>query len=273
MVSLPFSDHCEPLVHSPEEFQYLLSSLERDLEKQNWKYIEIRPLNSLVRCQSSLEKTQVFYFHKLDLRPSLDKLFHSFHKDCVQRKIRRAEREALTYEEGRSESLLNKFYCLLLLTRRRQQLPPHPLDWFRNLIDCLGEKLQIRVASKGDRPVASILTLSHKGSLVYKYGCSDASFNNLGGTALLFWKTIQEAKDRGVHEFDLGRSDCDNAGLVTFKDRWGATRSMLTYSRYPAQPSQNVHGDWKMRIAKQMFARMPDGFLTVAGKLLYRHIG
>ena len=42
----------------------------------------------------------------LDLRPGPEALFRNFHKDCIQRKIRRAAREALTYEEGRSDELL-----------------------------------------------------------------------------------------------------------------------------------------------------------------------
>lgn len=273
LVSLPFSDHCEPLVASSEDLRNILGWLERDMEREDWRYIEIRPLSSALGSPAGFEQSQAFYFHKLDLRPASNELFRSFHKDCVQRKVRRAERENLTYEEGSSETVLDKFYHLLLLTRRRQQLPPHPLGWFRNLIDCLGDQLKIRVASKGDRPIASILTLCYKHGIVYKYGCSDARFNNLGAMHFLFWKTIQEAKNSGLQEFDLGRSDCDNSGLVAFKDRWGATRSMLTYARYPARRYTTVREHWEMQIAKRLFACMPDGFLTAAGELLYRHIG
>src|SRR5439155_744233 len=82
----------------------------------------------------------------------------------------RAEREGLTYEGGRSESLLQQLYGLLRITRRRHHLPPQPLDWFRNLVDCLGEDACIRIASKGGQPVAGILTLSHGKRMVYKYG-------------------------------------------------------------------------------------------------------
>lgn len=88
-------------------------------------------------------------------------------------------------EEGRSEILLDKFYDLLLLMRRQHQFPPQPRDWFRNLFACLGEQIKIGVASKDGQPIASILTLSYKGSLVYKYGCSDARFHNLGGMSFL----------------------------------------------------------------------------------------
>jgi lipid II:glycine glycyltransferase (peptidoglycan interpeptide bridge formation enzyme) len=136
----------------------------------------------------------------------------------------------------------------------------------------LGERLKIRVVSKGDKPIASIITLAYKDSYVYKYGCSDPRFNNLGGTFLLFWKTIKEAKAKGAHQFDLGRSECSNTGLVTFKDRWGAVRSTIVYYRLPVVGSDNPTEEWNMQIARGIFACMPNSILIAMGKLLYKHI-
>src|SRR6516164_3608011 len=129
LVSLPFSDHCQPLVGGPESLERLLSPLERDLKKEHCRYIEIRSRGDHLQGVPRFGKAKWFWFHQIDLRPALDELMSSFHKDCVLRKIRRAEREGLTYEQGRSESLLKQFYHLLLLTRRRHGLPPHPRDW------------------------------------------------------------------------------------------------------------------------------------------------
>jgi hypothetical protein len=272
LISLPFCDHCEPLVSGAEELEEICGALKRDAEAENWKYIELRPRVARPGPETGFQKGREFYLHGLDLQASEEALFRSFHKDCVQRKVRRAEREALTCEEGRSEPLLSKFYQLQLLTRRRHQLPPQPLEWFRNLCDCLGESLTIRVASKNGQPVAGILTLRFKDCLVYKYGCSDNRFHNLGGMALLFWRAIREAKQAGALYFDMGRSDCDNAGLLTFKEHWGCTRSLLSYWTYPARVSQSDEDAWQARFAKRIFARLPDRFLIAAGKTLYRHI-
>jgi CelD/BcsL family acetyltransferase involved in cellulose biosynthesis len=274
LVSLPFSDHCEPLTNTLEDLTTFLRFLEQNLKKEKWRYIELRPLNSLGNSFSGFEQNQTSFIHILDLARTQDEIFRGFHKDSIQRKIRRAEREGLTYEEGRSEQFLDQFYQLLLRTRRRHQLPPQPRQWFRNLIDCLGDQLKIRVASRDGQPMASILTLEFKNVMVYKYGCSDAQYHNLGPMHLLFWKTIQEARNKGLREFDLGRSDADNAGLVEFKDRWGATRSTLDYLRYPpAIVKRDSRESWGVRVAKQLFHHLPDGFLEVAGKLLYRHVG
>jgi lipid II:glycine glycyltransferase (peptidoglycan interpeptide bridge formation enzyme) len=89
----------------------------------------------------------------------------------------------------------------------------------------------------------------------------------------LLWRAIQEAKENGFREFDLGRSDCDNPGLVAFKDRWGSTRSRLTYWRYPARHAEKARPAWRARMAEQVLTHMPDRLLITAGKLLYRHVG
>src|SRR5579864_5228422 len=199
-VSVPFSDHCEPLVSHPEEVDVLLAGLANKTDKSRGKYFEIRPIVQLPNDQTNLGISQNYYLHRLDLRRTEEKLFKSFHKDSIQRKIRRAEREGLRYEGGSTDELLNCFYKLLIMTRRRHGLPPQPLKWFRAIIAALGQDAKIRVAFKEDIPVASIFTVAYKKTLIYKYGSSDSQFNNLGGTPFLFWKAIQEAKANGIEE-------------------------------------------------------------------------
>jgi hypothetical protein len=272
IVSLPFSDHCEPLVDTKEDLRCILASLCSHPNGNRRRYVEIRPVESDIGAFPDFSKAKTFCLHRLDLRPSLSDIYQRFHKDCVRRKIARAEREGLVYEEGRSALLLDKFYRLLVLTRRRQLLLPQPLAWFKNLIECMGDNLRIHVVSKHGQPVASILTLSYKSTIVYKYGCSDKHSSSSGGTHLIFWKVIQDAKSSGIRELDMGRSDWTNLGLVMFKDRWGSLRSTLTYWRHSAMANQSTV-DWNSRIARFIFGHAPGGLLTTTGTLLYRHMG
>jgi lipid II:glycine glycyltransferase (peptidoglycan interpeptide bridge formation enzyme) len=252
----------------------LVDSLKAARHSKHWKYIELRPLSTDRTARTcNFTTSESFSLQLLDLRPAPDTLFHNFHKSCVQRKIHRAERENLSYEEGRSDALLHKFYDLLLLTRRRHGLPPQPMAWFRNVVACLGDRMLIRVASKDGQPVASIVTLQYKDVLVYKYGCSDSRFNNLGGNSFLFWRAIQDAKSNGISQFDLGRSEPHNHGLVSFKENLGAVSVPLDYLRLPAQHSWHLSSSWRTRFAKSVVSRMPDALLSATGKLLYRHIG
>ena len=273
LVSLPFSDHCEPLVDDPDELRTLCESILRRSVRERWTYVEIRPSLGVAPPHDGLHSTQTFYFHRLDLRPTVEALRRSCHKDSIQRKVRRAERERLTYEEGRSEPLLRKLCHLLDLTRQRHNAPLQPLAWFRNLVDCLGDRVSIRVVSRDGQPVAAILTLVHGRRIVYKYGGSDARLHPLGGVPFVFWKTIEDAKRMDLDELDLGRSDLDNPGLVAFKEHLGASRSTLTYWRGPGTAGSASAAAWQMALAKRVFARLPPGLRRAAGAYLYPHLG
>jgi CelD/BcsL family acetyltransferase involved in cellulose biosynthesis len=273
LVSLPFSDHCDPLIEDTEEFLSLCEQLVGDRKMNGWRYLEVRPWSDAPGLRSSFSPAQRFYFHALDLRPASDALFRAFHKDSTQRKIRRAEREGLAYEDGRAEELLRAFYGLVLQTRQRHQLPPQPFAWFRNIATFLPDAMTIRIARRGDRPVAGVLTLRHRDTMVYKYAASDAAYHNLGGMQLVMWKLIQDARAKGCLSLDLGRSNEDDLGLLTFKDRWGAARSTGVYWRNPAPAASSPLRSWVLHRAEQAFAHVPGGFRAAAGRILYKHVG
>jgi hypothetical protein len=274
LVSLPFSDHCQPLGR-PEQIHDVLEFLARERGPRKLKYVECRPLTGEWfegKAESGFGPSSRFCFHQIDLTASTEQLFRKFHKDCIQRKTRKAEREGLRYEKGRGPEILGDFYKLMLRTRQRHGLPPQPRSWFKNLAECMGDALAIRVVKKSDTAIASILTLSFKETVVYKYGCSDSHFNNLGGMPFLFWQLIQEAKTEGRKVLDLGRSDLDNLGLIAFKDHLGAKKSIVKYYRNSSQPNSALAG-WKEKIGAEVFRRMPAPCLSIAGRLLYKHIG
>jgi hypothetical protein len=160
LVALPFSDHCQPL-SAPEE---LLRALPEICDREKLKYVELRPLAPLPASRFSSSKH--YYVHLLDLRPSLDDIFRPFHTDCIQRKIRRAGREGLTLDAGRSKMLLDEFYNLQVITRRRLDLPPQPKQWFKNLLDAMDRDAIIRVARYQGRAISAFLTLRHKQTIV-----------------------------------------------------------------------------------------------------------
>ena len=90
--------------------------------------------------------------------------------------------------------------------------------------------------------------------------------------AFLFWKTIQEAKTCGLAELDMGRSDLENSGLVTFKEHWGAERTTLKYWRYPAVMLSSST-QWELKAAKKIFSFAPSAAMATVGRILYRHVG
>ncbi len=276
LVSLPFSDHCEPLCDRVDDLNFLIGYLQTTMERQNLRYLEVRPVNgnfAQMNETNGFRPAATYYLHVLDLRRDLDEVFRSLDKDSVQRRIYRAERAGLTEKCGSSDDLLKDFYGLFVMTRRRHRLPPTPYAWFQNLIEFQGKALEIRVAYKAETPISAILTLRCKEAVYYKYGCSDAQFNRFGAIPWLLWRALTAAKLNGATEFDMGRTDEYDKGLLVFKNHWVSEPLRLVYWRFPHTTSVNSVNGWKLRIAKHLFSAMPDGLRTVAGKFIYRHIG
>jgi len=271
LVSLPFADHCEPLLPENERSSGFVDWLCAECDRQGWRYVELRPLKWT--CGNSPLLASISYrFHTLDLTSSLQDIFRRLDKDSLQRRIRRAEREQLAYDKGRSENLLDDFYRLLLKTRRRHQSLPQPRAWFRNLAESLGESLEVRVARKNGTPIAALLTLRSRETVVYKYGCSDERYHHLAGIPWLFWKVIEESKAEGAKLLDFGRTDFEHDSLRRFKDQFGTICQQISYFRYPAKAAKPINTT-NLNKLRRVCSFMPDTLLSAAGSLAYRHMG
>lgn len=273
LVSLPFADHCEPLVSGCEGAMALAEWIRREYVRGKWSYIEIRPLDSARFAGTVLAPSRSFWLHWLDLEPSAEDLFRSLKRDNLQRRIRHAERQGLLYQRGATPELLEVFYRLLLKTRRRQGLLPQPRRWFENLFKFMGGAVEIRLASQGANPVGALFTLRCEGTVVYKYGCSDERFHHLGAMPFLFWKLIEESKREGAERIDFGRTDLDHTGLIAFKDNFGGRRQRLTYFRYPAEAATASSAYDGMGLARRVFRVLPDAAAAALGGFAYRHFG
>jgi len=273
LVSLPFSDHCEPLVADAELTPFLAAVYE-SVHHGPWRSVEVRPHTASLASGSAFGASSVFCLHTLDLRADDEVLMRRFHRTSTQQMIRRAERERIEDRHGNDDALIQAFYRLLVVTRRRHSVPPAPIEWFRNLSRCLGAALTVRVAFHTNQPIAAIITLRHRDTAVYKYAASNAACHALGGTQLLLWHAIRDARASGCSILDLGRTEPDHQGLLTFKDRWNAVRSPVTYWRSPPPaPARVPVRAWVARWAAPALRYAPAVVHATAGKLLYRHAG
>jgi hypothetical protein len=272
LVSLPFSDHCEPLHDHTTSIAEIAGELGAIVAGGEWNYVEIRPRTG-TPVAPAMVKSPFCYLHMLDLSPGLEEVLRRTHKTSIQQPIKRAEREGVICESGSSDKLLKDFYRLMVVTRRRHQLPPQPIEWFRQLAECMRDRLQIRVAYHKQTPIASIMTLKSGNTIVYKYGCSDTRFQNLGATPHLIWNAIVEARQEGLTVMDFGRSDADNPGLIAFKNRWGAAATEITYLRWTREKAVEKGEHAPSGALKKVFSVMPDFMLEATGRFLYRHVG
>ncbi len=98
-------------------------------------------------------------------------------------------------------------------------------------------------------------------------------FHNLGGMQMLLSNAIRESETKGGEAFYFGRSDLDNAGLISFKDKWGAARQ----STYILPASCGIRADGHVAssngVRLQVVFAAPRPCLAAVGTIVYRGIG
>lgn len=276
MVSLPFSDHCAILCDSERELDVLIFDLQSKISSKEGRYLEFRPSHeSFGNSAQKLGFKPIarYILHNVDLRPKSEEIFVRLDKDSIQRRVCHAERVGVVEVCGRSQDLLRDFFGLVVRTRARHNLPPQPYDWFKNLLECMGDAADLRLAYRESVPVAGVLILHFRGMSYYKYGASDERLHKLGAMPFLLWRTILHSKSIGSLSFNLGRTGKDQRGLLRFKNRWTSTSQPLTYWAFPLERSLTFFNDWKLTMVKRLCSLLPERLLATAGRGIYRHVG
>lgn len=270
-VSLPYTDYCPPLVSCRQDEEHLASALQLTSCAAGVRRVEIRaPLTGF----SSTVPTALR--HVLALGRSPADVYAGFHRSQVQRNIRRAERYGLTVRQAtRPQDLVDTFYRLHLQTRRRLGVPVQPrrffrLLWEKTISTGLGSVLIVEAAG---RPIAAAVFLAWNGTVIYKFGASDASTWSLRPNHLLFWYAIRTACEKGYRWFDFGRTDVGQEGLRNFKLSWGAAEEPLVYGTMGgrAEPAPVAEGI-AVRVMGPVIRHGPLLLCRAAGEMLYRYI-
>ncbi|HUG42689.1 MAG TPA: GNAT family N-acetyltransferase [Acidobacteriota bacterium] len=288
LCSYPFSDHCDPLLGDPKDFAPLLESMNAFARQNADASLEIRcfrtdpdkmqPHESKVteRGTQNLEprtrNAECGTNFILPLTAAPEQLFKNFHRSCIQRPIRKAEREGVTVRKGEDETDLKQYFRLHLLTRRRLGIPSQPFSFFRNLWLEFAptRRLTLLLAEHEGQPAAGMLLLHHGAATVYKFGASSEEKMSLGVNPLLFWRAIQLAIRRGDRELDLGRTEKEEVGLYDFKIRLGAEAVPLRYIS-SAEPRPTAGSGMPLRLLRSGLRRLPSAGLRTGG-FLYRYL-
>jgi CelD/BcsL family acetyltransferase involved in cellulose biosynthesis len=267
-VSLPFTDHCPPLVGASkaQEFGRGLRALQGS---SGIAEIELRgPLEATEACSAPVAVT-----HVLELEADVDKVYRGFSKSQVQRNIKRAQRESLEVRTAeRAEDLTHVFYGLHLETRRRLGTPIQPRRFFRLLWERLLTQGfgYVLLVYTGKTAVAGAVFLDWNGSVTYKYGASDAAHWSLRPNHLLFWNAIERSCREGRRRFDFGRTDFDNEGLRAFKSGWAASEEPLVYTSIGgAAPQPGLPR--AARMLAPLIRRSPRWVCRAVGETLYKY--
>jgi CelD/BcsL family acetyltransferase involved in cellulose biosynthesis len=270
-VSLPFSDHCEPLLSDDVHFQTLFREVAQHAKQSKWRNLELRGGGRFLK---GVRTSATYNLHRLQLSSTESDMAKRL-RSSTKRNIKKALKQHILVSRHTSLEAVHDFYRLNCMTRKHHGLPPQPFSFFRNLhrhLVAQGSGL-IVLAHHGSQLVAGAVFLHFGNVAMYKYGASDRDFLASRPNNLVMWEAIKWYGRRGYRWFDMGRSEVDNLGLNQFKNGWGTTVETISYFRYdPVQKRFTESVAPIPHFFNEAFRRTPLPVLKLFGTLAYRHM-
>jgi FemAB-related protein (PEP-CTERM system-associated) len=179
--------------------------------------------------------------------------------------VRKGLENGLTVGTGRGQADLDCHYAIYAESVRNLGTPVFPKSLMASVIDAFDDADILTVYSDG-RPVASVLSLYHNGTVMPYWGGGVWDARRLRANDVMYYALMNHARRRGCSHFDFGRSKVDS-GAYSFKKNWGFEPEPMAYAVHTAegQEPRDVNPNsskYKAKIA--LWQKLP---LPVANRL------
>ncbi len=278
LVSLPFSDHCPLLAMDECSANDLIDQAIELAQQQKVRYLELRTGNNDVLAKrTDLVEEHLYVRWLLPLSGDPDAVWTNLRKP-VQHQIKKSQKLGVQVRIAQHREEMVHYYRLHLQSRcKKHGMPAQPQAFFFDVWDTFAPQgaVQLLLAEYQGNVIASMILFASGTTLRYAYGASDENYLHLAPNNLLLWTAITWGCTHGYQTLDLGRTSCDNEGLMEFKRRWGAIKEPLPYYYYPSTAglASTSERSWKFRLLTSCWKKLPLQVAGPVGSLLYKHLG
>lgn len=231
-ISLPFCDIGGPLALSADDAEALAAQLRRDVKPARAAGLELRCSASATPDEAALAGRKVRMV--LDLPDSAAALMQSY-APKLRSQVRKAEKNGLTSEIVHGADAIHAFYDVYSRNMRRLGSPPHSRAWFDAVARHYGAAgdMFIALVRHEGKTVGAGWVLLCGNKAVIPWASTLAEYNALAPNMLLYWAIQAHLCERGVRQFDFGRSTYGE-GTYKFKKQWGALPVALDWKEWDA---------------------------------------
>lgn len=189
--------------------------------------------------------------------------------------VRKALDARLDISVGRGERHRSIHYALYCRSVHALGTPVFPRAMFDEVMEAFGDRAEIMIAAKDDRPLSAVLSLYHGDRVMpYWHGALPDS-RRLRSNEALYFMLMRHARARGCRTFDFGRSKV-GTGPALWKKTWGFTPEPLAY-HVRAMPGHAVRDinplspGYRRKIA--LWKRLPPALVDRIGPPIARGLG
>ncbi|PQM29218.1 FemAB [Sphingopyxis lindanitolerans] len=189
--------------------------------------------------------------------------------------VRKALESDLTVTTGRDAAERRDHYRIYATSVRNLGTPVFPRALFDAVLDGFGDDADILTVRDGGRPVASVLSLYWRGTVMPYWGGGTADARRLRANERMYFALMCHARAKGCTRFDFGRSKL-GTGPFAYKKNWGFDPHPLTYARWLApgeMPRDTNPNSARYRLQVDLWKKLPLWAANRIGPLIARGLG
>lgn len=231
LVSNPFRDRGGLLVKEGVDLRPIFDKSAQLLREGGYSYLLIKEENPITLDlinEFSLKESTVWITTKVDLTLGKDNLWKIL-KNNAAGPVKQAKSYGVKIYKGESLKDMDAFYDIFLRSRKLLGIPSFPRRFFVAIWNtlCLQGKAVFFLAVRDDRPIAGVVLLIFKDTVLDGYAASLLEYRHLRANDLLIWESIAWAIRGEYHWFDFGADSLKQEGLLAFKRKWNGTHKAM----------------------------------------------
>lgn len=172
----------------------------------------------------------------MDIRPSEAELLAKM-KPKTRYNVRLAERHGVKIRFSRRTEDMEQFIECIYATTNRKAIRPHLKKYYRNFFTVFSkEQCIVAIAEHEGKVLAANLLVFFEDTAYYLHGGSSDVGRHVMAPFLLQWKSIEEAKKRGMYQYNFGGVSLQGknmneawAGITRFKQGFTPTTPLITF--------------------------------------------
>ncbi len=189
--------------------------------------------------------------------------------------VRKALESGLTVTTGRDAVERRDHYRIYATSVRNLGTPVFPRQLFDEILDAFGDGADILTVRANGVPVASVLSLYWRGTVMPYWGGGTADARRLRANELMYFALMRHARAKAFTRFDFGRSKI-GTGPFAYKKNWGFEPRPLVYARWLApgeRPRDTNPNSAKYRLQVDLWKKLPLWAANRIGPLIARGLG
>ena len=189
--------------------------------------------------------------------------------------VRKGLANDLTISIGTAAADRAAHYAVYAQSVRNLGTPVFPRRLFEEVLDRFGSDADILTVRAQGQPVASVLSLYHRETVLPYWGGGTQAARHLRANDRMYYELMLHARARGCTRFDFGRSKC-HSGAHDFKRNWGFEPQPLLYATWTApgaakRDASPVSAKNAAQVA--VWRKLPLGLANALGPLIARGLG